>query len=192
MIQPADLLRAVQMPQRGVIEARKHIRAHRAEAADVDIPFAFTRQRAQRREMAHRDQRATRCTLLAGRELPRVMRADAFTQPILRLGGRFTRDGLPQVTLPQKRHRRDHCVRRFDEVFARCAEDMHLKAPQQFARRVQMLRGVMIATREDGAHRFEVRQPLQKIKIQRHGLLRRIRRVKHIAADHQRIDFLRA
>ena len=52
--------------------------------------------------------------------------------------------------------------------------------------------GVVIATRDDGLHRFEVGEAFEEIEVERDGFLRWVRGIKDIATEQQCIDFFTA
>jgi endonuclease/exonuclease/phosphatase family metal-dependent hydrolase len=144
-------------------------------------------------EVAHGDDGAPLRDDLAGSELRRVVGADGGADLLMHGGDRFAGGGLAEVALPQKRHGGHDGSAEIDDVgFARVAEDMHVEAFQQLTRRVEVGGGVVIAAGDDGLHRFKVGEALQKVEVERHRILWRIRGVEDIAADDQRVNFLAA
>ena len=94
-------------------------------------------------------------------ELRDVMGADGGADLLVHGGDGFTSGGLAEIALAQKRHGcHDSSAEINDVVFARVTKDMHVEAFQQLARGVEVGSGVVVASGDDGLHRFEVGEPL--------------------------------
>ena len=185
-----DALRAVEVAEGGVVEAVKDVRADGAEIADVDVTLAVAGGGTEDGEVAHGDDGTALCESATRGELRDVVIADGGTDLLMHGGDRFTSGSLAEVTLTQKGHGGDDRAAEIDEVVPGVAEDMHLEVTQQLARGVEVGGGVVVAAGDDGLHGFEVGETLQEVEVERHGLLRRIRGIKDIAAEQQRVDFL--
>ena len=121
------------------------------------------------------------------------MGVDGGADLLVHGGDGFSGGGLAEIALAQKRYSCDDSSAEIDDVvFARVTEDMHVETLQQLARSIEVGSGVVVASGDDGLHRFEVGEALQEVEVKRDGILRWIGSIKDIAADEQRVDFLGA
>ena len=188
-----DLLRAVEMAEGGVVEAFKEVRADGAEVADVDVALAIAGGGTEGGEVAHGDDGAAQREVAASGELRGVVGTDAGANLLVHGGDGFTSGGLAEIALAQKGHGGDDGSTEInDVVFARVTKDMHVEAAEQLTRGVEVGGGVVITSGDDGLHGFEVGEALQELKVERDGILRRIRSIEDISTDEQCIDFFAA
>ena len=152
---------AVEVAEGGVVEAGKEVCADGTEVADVDVALAVAGGGAEDSEVAHGDDGAALSEVAAGGELRGVVGADGGADLLVHGGDGFTCGGLAEIALAQKGHGgHDGSAEINDVVFARVTEDMHVEALQQLARGVEVGSGVVVASGDDGLHRFEVGEPL--------------------------------